>query len=267
MRSNELANLAGVTVRTLRHYHTIGLMPEPPRSENGYRDYGANDLARLLRIKQLSSLGFSLARIGDVLNEMDANLTNAAAAHADTALDELDRELALQIERLQEQRRTIALLKQEQLGPDMPVRFARAIKPLMDAERSPSPIVASDHAAMLIAGHAYSEEEMAELERLMTVIKERGLTESLRDLQKRVDELTPDASQDEQEAIVAETMKIMIPLIDYFEPENWEEEEYSQPELLMMEVLQEGLNEPQARVNKRIIQELTAYILAKKPKD
>ena len=71
MKSSEIAKLAGVSVRTLRHYHAIGLLPEPPRGENGYRDYSAGDLARLLRIKRLASLGFPLARIGDVLDEID----------------------------------------------------------------------------------------------------------------------------------------------------------------------------------------------------
>ena len=89
---------------------------------------------RLLRIKRLSSLGFSLSRISEVLDEMDAHLAEAAGPNADEALDELDRELALQIERLQEQRRTIALLKREQLDPDLPVRFARAAKTLFAAE-------------------------------------------------------------------------------------------------------------------------------------
>ena len=114
MKSSEIAKLAGVSVRTLRHYHAIDLLPEPPRGENGYRDYGAGDLVRLLRIKRLSSLGFSLSRISEVLDETDAHLAEAAGPNADEALDELDRELALQIERLQEQRRTIALLKREQ---------------------------------------------------------------------------------------------------------------------------------------------------------
>ena len=45
MRSNEVAKLAGVTVRTLRHYHQLGLLAEPERSENGYRDYAATDVA------------------------------------------------------------------------------------------------------------------------------------------------------------------------------------------------------------------------------
>ncbi|MEI3308806.1 MAG: MerR family transcriptional regulator [Eggerthella lenta] len=85
MKSSELAKLAGVSVRTLRHYHAIGLLPEPPRGENGYRDYHAEDLVRLLRVKRLSSLGFSLSRIGEVLDEMDANLAEASGRHADEA--------------------------------------------------------------------------------------------------------------------------------------------------------------------------------------
>ena len=93
MHSNEVAKLAGVTVRTLRHYHQLGLLSEPPRRANGYRDYSPADVARVLRIKRLAGLGFPLSRIGDVLDEMDVE-GNATSA---SALDELDRELALEI--------------------------------------------------------------------------------------------------------------------------------------------------------------------------
>ncbi len=55
MKSSELARMAGVSVRTLRHYHAIGLLPEPPRGDNGYRDYEPTHLLRLLRIRQLAS--------------------------------------------------------------------------------------------------------------------------------------------------------------------------------------------------------------------
>ena len=72
LRSGDVAKLAGVTVRTLRHYRSIGLLPEPPRDDNGYCSYGIEDLARVLRIKRLASLGFSLEDIGGMLNDMDA---------------------------------------------------------------------------------------------------------------------------------------------------------------------------------------------------
>jgi DNA-binding transcriptional MerR regulator len=40
LRIGELADLAGVTVRTIRHYHAKGLLAEPPRDPSGYRRYG-----------------------------------------------------------------------------------------------------------------------------------------------------------------------------------------------------------------------------------
>ena len=162
MKSSEIAKLAGVSVRTLRHYHAIGLLPEPPRGENGYRDYSAGDLARLLRIKRLASLGFPLARIGDVLDEIDAGLQNADDLRGGTALDELDRELACQIDRLQEQRRTIALLKQQELDPDLPAHLARTAKILLDDERVALPANAGDREALLIVGHYFDQVDWAD---------------------------------------------------------------------------------------------------------
>ena len=79
MRSKELADLAGVTVRALRHYHQLGLLPEPPRAKNGYREYGAVDLARVLRIKRLSSLGISLQQVAEMLAEEQDSAGRGAA--------------------------------------------------------------------------------------------------------------------------------------------------------------------------------------------
>lgn len=72
MRISEVARLAGTTVRTIRHYHAIGLLAEPARLPNGYRDYSAADLLRVLRIRQLASLGFSLGQVPQVLERLDA---------------------------------------------------------------------------------------------------------------------------------------------------------------------------------------------------
>ncbi len=122
MRSKEIADLAGVTVRTLRHYRKIGLLREPERAENGYCEYTVDDLVRLLRIKTLSSLGFSL---DDIARMLDADGAKQEGATYDEKLDELDRELALQIERLEEKRRTVARLRAEGISPDMPLRAGR----------------------------------------------------------------------------------------------------------------------------------------------
>lgn len=71
LQIGELAKLAGVTPKTLRHYHKIGLLAEPPRTEAGYRLYGAGDLLRLQRIRRMQQVGLSLAQIRFVLGNPD----------------------------------------------------------------------------------------------------------------------------------------------------------------------------------------------------
>ena len=124
MRSNKVARIAGVTVRTLRHYHALGLLPEPPRSANGYRDYAPADLARVLRIKRLASLGFPLTCIGEVMAQVDAGAS--ADGPATDPLAELDRELEQEIARLEEQRRVIASLRRPLGGGARHPRHRRA---------------------------------------------------------------------------------------------------------------------------------------------
>lgn len=61
MRVRELAGLAALTVRTVRYSHQAGVLPEPPRRANGYRDYSVDDLVALLRLRQLVGAGLPLA--------------------------------------------------------------------------------------------------------------------------------------------------------------------------------------------------------------
>ncbi len=64
-----VAELAGVSVRTLHHYDELGLLEPGERSRAGYRLYTAADLARLQRILFYRELGFDLAAIGAVLDD------------------------------------------------------------------------------------------------------------------------------------------------------------------------------------------------------
>jgi DNA-binding transcriptional MerR regulator len=77
-RIGELADLAHVSVRTLRHYGAIGLLEPAARTEAGYRLYTAADVARLYRILALRSLGLPLAEIGRMLDD-DASLAAVLA--------------------------------------------------------------------------------------------------------------------------------------------------------------------------------------------
>lgn len=67
MRIGELAAPVGASARTVRHYHHLGLLPEPVRPANGYREYGLRDAVVPARVRRLAELGLSLDEIRDVL--------------------------------------------------------------------------------------------------------------------------------------------------------------------------------------------------------
>ena len=68
MQVGELARRTGVTVRTLHHYHEIGLLKPSLHTPGEYRRYTAADVGRLQQIVSLRQLGFSLEEIGDCLD-------------------------------------------------------------------------------------------------------------------------------------------------------------------------------------------------------
>jgi len=67
MKIGELAQRTGTSVQTLRFYERSGLLPEPERTESGYRMYASGDLRRVELIRQAKRLGFSLDEIKRVL--------------------------------------------------------------------------------------------------------------------------------------------------------------------------------------------------------
>ncbi|MFC8663424.1 MULTISPECIES: MerR family transcriptional regulator [Streptomyces] len=115
MRIGELAATVGVTTRTVRHYHHLGLLPEPERRSNGYRDYGLRHAVVLARIKRLTELGLGLAEVRDALAD-DAGRDLAEV------LAELDDDLARQEAAIRERRlRLRALLDGGGLPAEGPV--------------------------------------------------------------------------------------------------------------------------------------------------
>jgi DNA-binding transcriptional MerR regulator len=98
----QLAAYAGVTVRAVRHYHQIGLLPEPERDASGYRRYGATAVVSLIRIRTLANAGVPLSQLGQLL-EADS------AAFAE-AVQRIDSHLRDEIERLETSRKQIAQL-------------------------------------------------------------------------------------------------------------------------------------------------------------
>ena len=84
----ELARAAGLSVRVLRHWETLGLV-RPGRTVSGHRRYGPTDITRLYRALALRHTGLTLKRVAALLNEQDPD----PAATLRTHLSELDEEL------------------------------------------------------------------------------------------------------------------------------------------------------------------------------
>lgn len=127
--TREIAELAGTSLRAVRHYHEVGLLAEPERRANGYKQYGVAHLVRVLRIKRLTDLGFSLSQIAAMGDDDD---------HPEQALRTLDAELAATIERLQRARIELGLILSKSAPTDLPSDFApvAAEAELSDADRS-----------------------------------------------------------------------------------------------------------------------------------
>ncbi|MET8797570.1 MerR family transcriptional regulator [Nocardia sp. NPDC004568] len=125
--TRQLAELAGTSVRAVRHYHDIGLLAEPERASNGYKRYGVAHLLRVLRIKRLADLGIPLSQIAEMGDGDD---------FPRDALQTLDAELATTIERLQRIRVELALILRQGSSTDLPPDIGPAASVLTDADRA-----------------------------------------------------------------------------------------------------------------------------------
>ncbi|HEX6151783.1 MerR family transcriptional regulator [Nocardioides sp.] len=99
---SEVARMAGVTVRAVRHYHERGLLPEPERDHSGYRRYVPDDVVALIRIKTLAEAGVPLARVGELLAADKDEFADAVA--------EIDVRLQADVRQLQQRRARVAAL-------------------------------------------------------------------------------------------------------------------------------------------------------------
>jgi DNA-binding transcriptional MerR regulator len=83
LRIQEVAAEVGATTRAIRYYEEIGLLQPAARSEGDYRLYDQSDLERIRHIRELrDSAGFSLAEIGQLLEDEDGRAANRAAYQA-----------------------------------------------------------------------------------------------------------------------------------------------------------------------------------------
>ncbi|MEV0614862.1 MerR family transcriptional regulator [Nonomuraea sp. NPDC050404] len=210
MRSNELAELAGVTIRTLRHYHKVGILDEPERSVNGYRDYDVRHLVRLLRITRLTELGLPLASLPDVLDDPQT---------AETLLEELDRQAAAEIERLTSRRAAIAGLRSHGAMPDLPPALA-AYGPTISAVADVAPELArQEREQVVLIAHLLGEKGTAALAGVLA--QNAIFSPATPALLLRFAELGPDTAPEELERLVEDMVVHYRPLLGSW-PENIE---------------------------------------------
>lgn len=146
--TRDLADLAGTTVNTVRHYHRVGLLELPERMSNGYKQYTVRHLVRLLQIRRLRDLGVPLDRIDVVGDEGGASMD---------ALHAVDADLGLSIERLQRARAEIRAILEGSSVTDVPPGFERLAGRMSTSER----------ALMLIYAQLYDAAAMADVREML----------------------------------------------------------------------------------------------------
>jgi DNA-binding transcriptional MerR regulator len=138
LRIGDLAELAGTSIRTIRHYHAEGLLPEPARDASGHRRYGAAELITLLRIRRLRDLGVPLR---------DVRITDAAGLHA--LLRDLEQDLEEQQRQLDQRRARVAELRRS-IDPELPPALARYFEELARAGIAAELIAREKETALLM---------------------------------------------------------------------------------------------------------------------
>jgi len=97
MHIGELAEKTGLSLRTIRHYDEVGLLKPTGRTEGGFRLYTHDDLARLMLIRRMKPLGFSLGEMTELLRIVD---TLGGTGSGDPAIRaDLDGFIAQSVER------------------------------------------------------------------------------------------------------------------------------------------------------------------------
>lgn len=97
------AAFVGTTPRAIRHYHQIGLIPEPERGSDDRRRYGYDEMIRLLWIRRMAEAGIALDDIRDAL----ADAPGTADSDVARILDRLEGSLVARQAELEQQRKAV----------------------------------------------------------------------------------------------------------------------------------------------------------------
>lgn len=97
MKIGELARRTGTTSKTVRYYEDIGLIPEPERAPNGYREYSEDSVELMSFIRDAQATGLSLTEIGSIIDLRSRgessceHVIGLLERHLDALDDQIDR--------------------------------------------------------------------------------------------------------------------------------------------------------------------------------
>ncbi|MPW20452.1 Heavy metal-dependent transcription regulator 2 [Paraburkholderia piptadeniae] len=118
MNIGEVSSATGISTKMIRHYEGLGLLPRAIRTSSGYRQYSDKDVSRLRFIRRSRDLGFSLERVGELLElwQNRERSSRQVKTLAQTHMAELDGKL----KELQEMKAAVDHLIQSCNGDDRP---------------------------------------------------------------------------------------------------------------------------------------------------
>jgi DNA-binding transcriptional MerR regulator len=181
--TRELAALAQTTVNTIRHYHHLGLLAEPERKGNGYKQYGPEHLVLLLRIRRLVGLNVPLSQIRD--DGIDGPSTRET-------LRQLDAELLGSIHRLQQARSDIADSLSDEAQTDT----------LAGLESSASDLSGTSSSPLHLSGQICDDQAASSMQYMVDVDARVG---------KAIDTLPPDSDDVTRERLARLLAPILVP--------------------------------------------------------
>ena len=194
----QLASYAGVTVRAVRHYHQIGLLPEPERDASGYRRYGATAVVALLKIRTLADAGVPLSEITALL---DAGEDAFAAA-----IHRIDTRLSEEITRLETSRKQIAQLAAGNSGalPPEVLAYLDRLREIGTSEK----MIAAERDGWILVAARWPEEVAGWVPQKLAQLEDPRMVRLYRLLSELFDSDTTD------EAAAREAADIMATLSD-----------------------------------------------------
>lgn len=113
VKIGDAAAFVGTTPRAIRHYHEIGLLPEPERGGDGRRRYGHEDMIRLLWIRRMADAGIALDDIRDAFNTGTNPVSADSGDGIGGTLERLEETLAEQETELRRQRTAVQRMRTE----------------------------------------------------------------------------------------------------------------------------------------------------------